>query len=247
MAFFFILKIGDNMELIQVTIRSLISLATLFIVTKIIGKKQVSELSLFDYVIGLSIGNFAAEITINSDVNLENGLLAIVIFGFVAYIVSIITMKSISLRRIIIGVPTILMQNGKLIEENLKKTKFDINDFLEECRMNGYFDLSEIEYAIVEANGKISILPKAENKPLTPKDMKIKVDKSSLVANVIIDSRLLDKNLKNAHKDKVWLDKELKIKGYQDYNKILLATIDGNDKLTVYERNYQEKVSNVLE
>ncbi len=235
------------MELLQVTIRSLISLTTLFFVTKLLGKKQVSELSLFDYVIGLSIGNFAAEITINMDVNLINGLLAIVIFGMVAYIISILTMKSMTLRRLVIGVPTILMENGKLIEENMKKTKFDINDFLEECRNNGYFDLSEIEYAIVEANGKISILPKALNKPLTPKDMKIKVDKSSLVANVIIDSKILKNNLKNINKSKEWLDKELKIKGYKDYDKILLATVDNNDKLVVYERNYNMKVSNVLE
>ncbi len=235
------------MELLQVTERSLISLATLFFFTKLLGKKQVSELSLFDYVIGLSIGNFAAEITINKEVNLINGLLAMAIFGIVAYIISILTMKSMSVRRLIIGTPTVLMQNGKLLVENMKKTKFDINDFLEECRNNGYFDLSEIEYAIVEANGKISILPKAENKPLTPKDMQIKVDKAGLTANVIIDSNLIEKNLNNFHKDKKWLDKELKIKGYKDYDKILLATIDINDKVVVYERNYNEKALDVLE
>jgi uncharacterized membrane protein YcaP (DUF421 family) len=226
----------DIDSLIQVLIRGLISLFTLFLVTRLIGKKQVSELSLFDYVIGISIGNFAAEITINTDVPLTNGLLAVLLFGIIALIVAKVTMKSIILRRMLTGIPTIIIQNGKFIKENMKKTKYDMNDFLEECRVSGYFDISEIEYAIVEANGKISFLPKSEYKPLTPKDMQVKVKKVGLCANVIIDSKIMIKNLENMGKDKTWLDKELKIKGYKNYDKILLATLDINEKLVVYEQ-----------
>jgi uncharacterized membrane protein YcaP (DUF421 family) len=226
----------DIDSLIQVLIRGLISLFTLFLVTRLIGKKQVSELSLFDYVIGISIGNFAAEITINTDVPLTNGLLAVLLFGIIALIVAKVTMKSIILRRMLTGIPTIIIQNGKFIKENMKKTKYDMNDFLEECRVSGYFDISEIEYAIVEANGKISFLPKSEYKPLTPKDMQVKVKKVGLCANVIIDSKIMIKNLENMGKDKTWLDKELKIKGYKNYDNILLATLDINEKLVVYEQ-----------
>lgn len=237
----------NMVEVGEVIIRSLFSLVTLFLITKMLGKKQVSQLSLFDYVVGISIGNFAAEISINVDTQYINGVVALIVFGLVALAISWATMKSIRLRRFFMGTPTLLIQNGKIIDRNLKKVKFDINDMLEECRNNNYFDISEIEYAIMEANGKLSILPKAENKPLTPKDMNLKVDKSSLCANVIIDSHYMMNNLKNMHKTKEWLDQELKIKGYKDLDKILLATLDVNEKLVVYERSYGEKIFDVLE
>ena len=237
----------DIMECLAIIPRSLFSLITLFIVTKIIGKKQVSELSLFDYVIGISIGNFTAEMTMNLDGQFLNGVVAIVVFGLVSYIVSIITMKSIILRRIIIGVPTIIIQNGKIIEHNLKNVKLDVNDLLEQCRGNGYFDLNQIEYAIMEANGKISIMPKTEYKPLTPKDMNLKVKKVGLCTNVIIDGHYMKENIKNMNKTVDWVEKELKVKGYRDINKILLATLDIDDKMTIYEKNKSVNVYNVLE
>ena len=129
-------------EILIVIIRGLISLITLFLITKLLGKKQVSQLSLFDYVIGISIGNFAAEITINLETSLINGTVAVVEFGLIAYAISILTMKSIKLRRFFMGVPTVLIDKGKLIEKALKKVHFDVNDLLEECRSNGYFDLN---------------------------------------------------------------------------------------------------------
>lgn len=234
-------------EVGHVLMRGFLSLLALFFVTKLLGKKQVSQLSLFDYVIGISIGNFAAEITTNVDVQIMNGIFAVILFGLVAFSVSILTMKSILLRRFFIGTPTVVIQNGKIIEPNLKKVKFDINDLLEECRNKDYFNIDEIEYAIIEANGQVSILPKGENKPLTIKDMKLKPQKQSLCANVIIDGNVMLNNLKNMNKDENWLEKELKIKGYKDRDNILLATLDINDKLTIYERNYNIDTLNVLE
>lgn len=234
-------------EVFDTIIRALLSLTALFLVTKLIGKKQVSQLSLFDYVIGISIGNFAAEMTINIESQYANGLTAILVFGLIAYLVSYITMKSIVLRRFFIGTPTILIQNGKIIEKNLKKVKFDINDLLENCRVNGYFDLNQIEYALMEANGQLSILPKGEYNPVTIKDMKLKPSKQELVANVIIDSKIMHSNLKNMKKDNAWLEQELKIKGYKTLDNILLATLDNNDKIVVYERNNHDKIHNVLE
>ena len=129
------------MELGSVVIRAFISLISLFFITKLLGKKQVSQLSLFDYVIGISIGNFAAEITINLEANLIYGTVAVLIFGLVAYFISILTMKNITLRRFIIGVPTVLIDKGKILEKGLKKVKFYINDLLEECLSCGYFYL----------------------------------------------------------------------------------------------------------
>lgn len=227
--------------------RSLIAILILYIATRLIGKKQVSELSLFDYVIGISIGNFGAEMIINMDTPYIYGCIAIMTFGIVAYLVSIITMKSIKLRRIIIGTPTIVIQNGKILGPSLIKLKMDINDLLEQTRIGGTFDISEIEYAIVEANGKLTIMKKSMYNPVTPNDMKLKVEKKDLLANVIIDSKVLFDNLKNMNKTEEWLEQELKIKGYRDLDKILLATLDTNDKLIIYEKNKNIEPLKVLE
>ena len=180
-------------ELWEVTYRSILSLATLFLVTKMLGKKQVSQLSLFDYVIGISIGNFAAEMTINLDSQTINGILAVFIFGIVAYIISIITMKSIWLRRYFMSTPTMLIEKGEILIEGLKKVKFDMNDLLQQCRVNGYFDVSEIEYAFMEGNGNLSILPIEKYRPVTLEDLKIERKQRGLCANVIIDGKIMEK------------------------------------------------------
>lgn len=233
-------------ELLNVILRALISLVTLFLVTKLLGKKQVSQLSLFDYVIGISIGNFAAEMTINLESDEIYGIVAVLLFGGIAYLVTLGTMKSIKLRRFFTGTPTILIEHGKLLQKNFYKVKYDINDLLEQCRVAGYFDISEIEYAIVEVNGELSILPKEENRQVTLKDMKIKVGKIGLCANVIIDGNIMYNNLEIINKDKKWLLQEMKIKG-KKLDNILLATVDVNEKINFYERNLDENIINVLE
>lgn len=145
------------------------------------------------------------------------------------------------------GTPTILIQKGKILEKNLKKVKFDVNDLLEECRSKNYFDLKQIEYAVMESKGTLSILPKDEYKQVTKKDMKLQIKKQELVANVIIDKNIMINNLKNMNKDEEWLKHQLKEKGYNDTENILLATLDIDEKLTIYEKNNEEKVLNVLE
>lgn len=236
----------DSNELFMVLLRGIISLVSLFLITKLLGKKQVSQLSLFDYAIGISIGNFAAEITINLDASLVYGVVAVIEFGIIAYFISILTMKSIKLRRFFMGTPTVLIEKGKILEKGLKKVHFDINDMLEECRTSGYFDLNEIEYAVMECNGKLSIMPKSGYKPATVKDLSLKEKMQGLCANVIIDGKMMVDNLENVNKDIDWLEKQLKIKGYKKED-ILLATLDINEKLTIYQRNLDKKTKNVLE
>ena len=237
----------DFNEIIIVSQRALFSLITLFFITKLIGKKQVSELSLFDYVISISIGNFAAEVTMNLDTQILNGVIGVVIFGFIGALVSYLTMKSIKLRRFFMGTPTVIIENGNFVYKNLKRTKMDLNDFLQTARIAGYFDISEIKYALMEANGQISFLPKEEYSPVVNKNMNIKVSKQGLCANVIIDGKIMTKNLEKIGKNEEWLLKQLRIKGYNDIERILLACIDINDKLTIYLKNNCSDILNVLE
>lgn len=235
----------EIIEILDVILRCLISLVTLFFVTKMIGKKQVSQFSLFDYVIGISIGNFAAEMALNLDSDYMHGTIAVIVFGIVAYLVSFITLKNLKLRRFFIGDPTIIIEDGKILYKNLKKTKFDINDLLEECRINGYFDISQIDYALMEANGKISFLAKPDYQTPTNKDLKINKQKTGLCANLIIDGEIIYESLKIMHKDKKWLMHEINIKGYK-LEDIILATIDLEETLKVYGKNVNSKSYDIL-
>ncbi len=226
----------EIIDLLDVVLRCLVSLVVLFLVTKLIGKKQVSEFSVFDYVIGISIGNFAAEMALNLDSKYAHGIIAVLVFGFVAYLVSILTLKNLKIRKFFMGDPTVLIQNGKIVYNNLKKARFDINDLLEDCRINGYFDVSEIDYALLEANGQVSFLPKPENQPPTNKDLKVKKPQTGLCANLIVDGNIMEDTLKTLHKDKDWLLHEIKVNGYK-VEDVLLATLDMQEKFTVYEKN----------
>lgn len=234
-------------DYMNILINGTTSVIILFILTKIMGRKQAGELNIFDYVIGISIGSIAAEMTLNQDVNFFEGTLAMVIYATISYLITISTMKSIIARRFVIGSPTVIIQNGKILYKNLKKAKMDVNDLLEQARTNGYFDLSEIEYSLMESDGKLSFLPKSEYVPLTPKDMKIKTDYKGLTANLIIDGNIMKENLKNIKKDEKWLLTRLKNEGYENINNILLVICDSKEKLTIYEKNKDIEEIKVLE
>jgi hypothetical protein len=211
------------------------------------GKKQISELNFFDYVVGITIGSIAADISLDIEKDMLAGIAALFIYGFISYIISFVSIKSILARRFFIGVPTVLVEKGKIIESGLKKSKIDVNDLLMVARENGYFNLDEIDYALMEVNGNISFLPKEKEKPVTKKDMKIKCNNEGLTVNAIIDSKYMANNMKAINKDKEWLDHELKVNGYDNYDNILLATIDNNYKVTIYEKNVKPDKNTVLE
>ena len=231
----------------NICFRTILVLIILFFITKMMGKKQISELNFFDYVVGITIGSIAADISLDIEKDMIAGIAALFIYGFISYIISFVSIKSILARRFFIGVPTVLVEKGKIIESGLKKSKIDVNDLLMEARENGYFNLDEIDYALMEVNGNISFLPKEKEKPVTKKDMKIKCSNEGLTVNAIIDSKYMVNNMKAINKDKEWLDHELKVNGYDNYDNILLATIDNNYKVTIYEKNVKPDKNTVLE
>lgn len=233
------------MEPFIILIKSFASIIALFLFTKLMGKKQVSQLNMFDYVLGITIGSVAAEIAVNLETEFYKGIIVMAVYTIISIVVSFITNKSIICRRFLTGVPIILMERGQLIESGLKKAKYDVNEFLEEARSNGYFDISQIEYALMEANGKVSFLPKSKYVPLTPNDMKIKVDYKGLVANLVIDGEIMEKNLKEINKDKKWLYTRLK-NNKVNLEEILLLTCDSKEQLQIYKKE-NKKIQSVLE
>lgn len=210
------------MDIIKIIGTSLLSIATLFIITKIMGHKQVSQLDFFDYVCGITIGSIGAELATNLEEPIQP-LIALGIYGVVSIILNFLTSKFPRTRKYINGTPTILMSFGKIYRKNLKKAKLDLSEFMLLCREAGYFDLEEIQIAVFEHNGKLSILPKAANRPATPEDLKIPAKATQIGVEVIMDGQILSDNLSRSGKDEKWLKNQLKLQGYDDAKAILLG------------------------
>ena len=224
-------------NLLFMIIKGSVAVIYLFLVIKALGKKQISELNIFDYIIGLSLGNIAAEMTVNDDISIIEGLISMSVYGIFSLFVSFITEKSIYARRLITGEPVIIMENGKISREQLKKCKIDINDLLQDARESGYFNISEINYAIMEPSGKISFLPKNKFHPITPNDMKIKKDKGGITANLILDGNIMEDNIKTIGHDKKWLIDRLKKEGYDNPEDLLLVVCDYKENLSIYKKD----------
>ena len=223
------------MDFLMLIIKSVASLTALFILTNALGKKQINQLNMFDYVIGISIGNVVAEMTVNKEVIFFDGIIVMTIYSLISIFVSFITMKSIKLRKLISGTPIVLIEKGKINRNNLKKAKLDINELLEESRISGYFDLSEVEYAIMETNGKISFLPKSKYANVTKEDLKVKTSYKGPSVELIVDGVIIDNNLARINKNRAWLINRLNHMNYRDIKKILLLIIASNEKLTIYD------------
>lgn len=235
------------MDLLKVALTSIVSLAALLLLSKLMGNKQISQLSMFDYIIGISIGSIAAEFSTELE-NPEHSLMAMIIYALSAYLVSVVTGKSTRMRKIIIGKPLILFDKGKLYRDNFKKARLDLSDFLTHCRTQGFFDLSQVQTAVFEYNGSISILPIEEYRPLTPSDVDLKPAQQEILINVILDRNVNTENLKHTGNDMVWLNNELHKQGYRNEKEIFLGTVNTSDNtLRLYPFEVKNKACDPFE
>ena len=222
------------MEITKIILTSLLSVAALFIITKIMGHKQVAQLDFFDYISGITIGSIAAELATELEKPYKP-LIALCIYGFASFFLNLLANKIPRTRKYINGSPSILMNGGKIYRKNLKKAKLDLSEFMLLCRESGYFDLEEIHTAIFENNGKLSILPKSANRPVTPSDLNITPAQTHVGVELIMDGAVMGENLSRIGRDGKWLEKQLKAEGYKDAKEIVLAVYrEGEDKLFLY-------------
>ncbi len=220
------------MEFFQIIILSVVSMIVLFLLTKLMGFRQISEMSFFDYVIGITIGSIAAEMSTNIDLEWWKGITAMAVWAVIGVLLSVITQKSIKARRFISGEPIIIMQKGKIIKKNMKKAKLDIDDLIASARAGGYFSLADIDCAIMEITGNISFMPTPLKRPLNPKDFNFAPMREGLSYDVILDGQFAETEIDKSPIDKSELKKmiagrEIKI------SEIALASIDENKQLTI--------------
>lgn len=222
------------MEYLKIVLTSFFSVAALFVLTKLMGNRQIAQMRFFDYIVGITIGSIAAEMATSLEKNPLIPLVAMTVYAAVSILLSYVSLLSPSVRKLIDGVPVELFKNGVFLKKNMQKAKLDIHALLTLCRGGGYFDLNEVESIIYENTGEISILPKAAYRPATVSDLNMTAEKSRIQYNVIVDGTLLSGNLKFAGKTPEWLKNELKAKNAGDIKKIMLATVDESGKISIY-------------
>lgn len=222
------------MNFLTLCLTALGSFVSLFLVAKWIGHKQIAQLVFFDYINGITIGSIAAEMATELEKPWKP-LTAMVIYGGITVLLSFISSRFPRSRKYLNGTPTILLDHGKLYRENLKKAKLDLSEFLVMCRQQGYFDLTTIETAIFEYNGKLTILPVSDQRPATPKDLALSPQQELLFTELIMDGKILEGNLKRMGLDLTWLDKQLKERHIHSPKDVFLAVCDRNLTFTVFE------------
>ena len=230
-------------EGLVVIVRAIISFFTLLIFARMLGKEQISQLTFFDYIVGITIGSIASEATVDLSSRAWPHWIGLLSWTALAYLMQIITLKWRYAAKYIEGEPTIVIMNGKIMDQALKKMKVRVGDILELTRNQGIFDLNEVDYAIIEPNGSLSVLKKSEHLPVTPLDMNITVEPKGISTELIYDGVLIEENLRQMKKDKKWLMNELKKHGIRDVSEAFLVTL--NDAGSLYVDKYQDHIKNV--
>lgn len=222
------------MEIAKVVLTSILSAAALFVIAKIMGHKQISQLDFFDYITGITIGSIAAELATELE-KPWNPLIAMLVYGVISVVLSVISDKMPRMRKYINGTSVIVLNNGKFSRKNMKKAKLDLSEFMVMCRQEGYFNLGDIQTAVFEYNGRLTVLPKSCKRPVNPTDLNLVTESEKIFTEVIMDGRILHENLKNMGLDMKWLNNELKVQGEKNAEKIFLAVCDENNRLTVFK------------
>ena len=221
------------MDFIWLIVATLSSIAVLFLLTKLMGHKQLYQMTMFDYVVGITIGSIAAEMATELETPWRP-LLAMTLYGAADYLIAQLTNHSRTARKQISGTPVVLLNNGKLYRESFRKAKMDLDDFLCACRTEGYFDLTQIQTALLEHNGRVSILPSVGARPVTPADLKIQPPQDFLSTPVIMDGEIQWDALTHLGVDETWLRRALDRKRGGKPEEIFLAVCDSEKELTIY-------------
>jgi uncharacterized membrane protein YcaP (DUF421 family) len=216
----------------DVVLRSFVFLTILFFMTKFLGKKQLSELSFFEYVVGITIGGIAVEVTMGLEKNIWHGILGVLIFGIVPFLVGLISLKNKKFRDYIEGKGTIFIKDGKVMEDNLKKERYTTDELLELLRKKDVFKVADVEFAVLEPTGDLNVLLKKENRPVTAKDLGLTTPSEKEPQTVIMDGEVLDEPLSSAGRNRRWLETELDKQNVSIEN-VFLAQVDSYGQLTI--------------
>lgn len=229
------------MQILEYIIIPIISLVVLFIITKMMGYRQVSQLNMYDYINGITIGSIASELVMGGFDNILQPLIAMIVYAIVIIFLSKAATSSLKLRKLIDGQAVVLYENNQIYNEELEKAKLDLDEFLMQCRIAGYFNLNELQTVVLETNGSFSFFPKEKYRPAVVNDLNITINKVKLPTVLVKQGIIFHDNLNIIGQDETWLENELNVRGIPLSDVILMFQED-NSNLAVYSVNEVEKV-----
>lgn len=220
-------------ESLAIVPRTALALIFLFISTKILTKRSLSKLTYFDYLAIVTLGTVAGNLAFNMKIKSINFIISMSLITLIIHLASYLSLKSRLLRKYLAGEPTILIKNGKILENNMAKLKYSYDYLIQQLRQEEVFDISHVEFAIFEPNGELSVQLKSQNRPLTPHDLNIHTDYEGLATEIILDGKLIENSLGVNNLTKYWLDEELRKRGIKDIKEVAFAALATNGNLYV--------------
>lgn len=224
-------------DYLNIFFRSVIAYFVLLFFTRIMGKKQLSQLTYFDYIVGITIGSIAAAASVDKHIDVFESCFSIVIWSILTILISIAALKSIKLRLWIDSEPLLIIDKGKVIYKNMKKAKYNIGDLLMQLRNKDIFYITDVEIAILEPDGKLSVLKKAEKSSLTVEDMNIKKPKTGMMVELILDGTILSNHLLQIKKDERWVIEQLKSRNIYNIKDVVFAGVQADGQIYVVTKN----------
>lgn len=224
---------------IQILIRAIIAFAAMFVFAKLIGKRQLTQITFFEYIVGIALGDMAAIITDDATTPIYRGLLPMAVYTAFPIGLSWLALKSKTARDVFEGKARVLIKDGKILEDNLKKERMSTDELLENLRSRNIFQLADVEFALMESSGTINVLPKSDSQPLTAKQMGMRVSPKPEPATVIMDGAIMDESLATIGFNRKWLRTELDKQGIAIEN-VFLAQVDATGQL--YIDLYDDKI-----
>lgn len=226
-----------------VLVRGIVGFFTLLIFTRLLGKQQISQLTFFDYVVGITIGSTASTLTTDLTSSAWPHWVGLFTWTALCIILQLITLKSKTAEKYLDGEPTIVISNGKILEDSMKKFRYTISDLLSQLRDKDIFDIGDVAYAVLEKDGQLSVLKKTGCDSVTPKDLKIKTSTANIDVEIIYDGSILQDNLNIINRTEKWLIKKLENKGINDASEVFLATYNASSGLHIdlYEDHIKEE------
>lgn len=225
---------------VEISFRTLCSIAVLFLLTRILGKRQITQISFFEYITGITIGSLATYVSLETQSPWYLGVVSLAIWVVVSLGIEFLQLKSKKARDLIDGKATILIQDGKILEDNLKKERLTSDDLLSLLRRKNVYRAADVEFAIMEADGDLNVLLKKEHQPLTPNQLGIKVAPEPEPQAVIMDGKIMDNALARKGLSRQWLLTELEKLGLAPDN-VYLAQVDAYNQL--YVDTYDDQLS----
>jgi uncharacterized membrane protein YcaP (DUF421 family) len=219
-------------DILRTIIRSILLIVGLFIITKLLGKKQLSSLSFFEYIVGITVGDIAGTLAMDPDLSLRDGIASLVVWSFVPLAISTISLKSRAFRKIVEGKSTTFIENGNILEKNMRKEKYSIDELLEQLRKKSVFKVADVEFASLDSNGELSVLLKKAKQPLKYEDIKIEKEEDTASIAVLMDGNFIEENLSRVGLDRNALIAKIHEKGNKP-QEVFYAEVDSNGNLNI--------------